>query len=204
MFSYFKGHARLPPVLPEELRVVKVVWSIQVSEKVSRKSKLQMVAERWNGKIVSQKVVVVLPWCNMSSTNKSLNWIPNCIQTTRICRECGLRFRIHRNSKIDTNIASSGFEFLFISLSPFFFPFRVSQIDNEFLEFYGSLQLCHESKKRQYFDEWKSIDESPPSQSSLGIEPVIPQVDKEEVSSLSLISPFLSLVTVENVKTMRD
>ena len=136
----------------------------------------------------------------MSSTNKSLNWIPNCIQTTRICRECGLRFRIHRNSKIDTNIASSGFEFLFISLSPFFFPFRVSQIDNEFLEFYGSLQLCHESKKRQYFDEWKSIDESPPSQSSLGIEPVIPQVDKEEVSSLSLISPFLSLVTVENVK----
>ena len=121
MFSYFKGHARLPPVLPEELRVVKVVWSIQVFEKVSRKSKLQMVAERWNGKIVSQKVVVVLPWCNMSSTNKSLNWIPNCIQTTRICRECGLRFRIHRNSKIDTNIASSGFEFLFISLSPFFF-----------------------------------------------------------------------------------
>ena len=60
--------------------------------------------------------------------------------------------------------------------------FRVSQIDNEFLEFYGSLQLCHESKKRQYFDEWKSIDESPPLQSCLGIEPVIPQVDKEEVS----------------------
>ena len=201
MFSYFKGHARLPPVLPEELRVVKVVWSIQVFEKVSRKSKLV------NEKIANcrQKLVnVVHPWCNMSSTNKSLNWIPNCIQTTRICRECGLRFRIHRNSKIDTNIASSGFEFLFISLSPFFFPFRVSQIDNEFLEFYGSLQLCHESKKRQYFDEWKSIDESPPSQSSLGIEPVIPQVDKEEVSSLSLISPFLSLVTVENVKTMRD
>ena len=80
----------------------------------------------------------------------------------------------------------------------------VVQRYNEFVEFYGSLQLCHESKKRQYFDEWKSIDESPPSQSSLGIEPVIPQVDKEEVSSLSLISPFLSLVTVENVKTMRD
>ena len=59
--------------------------------------------------------------------------------------------------------------------------FRVSQIDYEFLEFYGSLQLCHESKKRQYFDEWKSIDDQPPLQSSLGIEPVIPQVDKEEV-----------------------
>ena len=59
---------------------------------------------------------------------------------------------------------------------------RVSQIDNEFLEFYGSLQLYHESKKRQYFDEWKSIDDKPPSQSSLGIEPVIPNVASEEVN----------------------
>mgnify|MGYP006863863453 CR=1 FL=1 len=127
-----------------------------------------------------QKLVnVVHPWCNMSSTNKSLNWIPNCIQTTRICRECGLRFRIHRNSK-QRYIASSALNF-FSSRSSSSSSFRVSQIDNEFLEFYGSLQLCHESKKRQYFDEWKSIDESPPLQSCLGIEPVIPQVDKEEV-----------------------
>ena len=59
--------------------------------------------------------------------------------------------------------------------------YRVSRVDYEFLEFYGSLQLCHESKKRHYFDEWKSIDAQPPLQSSLGIEPVIPQVDKDEV-----------------------
>jgi len=30
-------------------------------------------------------------------------------------------------------------------------------------------------------EDWKSIDEKPPLQSSLGIEPVIPQVDKDEV-----------------------
>ena len=58
---------------------------------------------------------------------------------------------------------------------------RVSQIDHEFLEFYGSLQLCHERKKRKFFDEWRSIDDQPPLQSSLGIEPVIPQVATEEV-----------------------
>ena len=66
---------------------------------------------------------------------------------------------------------------------PIFFHFRVSQLDNEFLEFYGSLQLCHESKKRQFFDQWKTIDDKPPLQSSLGIEPVIPQVASEEVRS---------------------
>lgn len=60
---------------------------------------------------------------------------------------------------------------------------RVSRLDNEFLEFYGSLQLHHESKKRQYFDNWKSIDDKPPTQSSLGIEPVIPQVATDEVSN---------------------
>ena len=59
--------------------------------------------------------------------------------------------------------------------------FRVSEIDNEFLEFYGSLQLCHESKKRQFFDKWRSIDEQPPSQISLGIDPVIPKADVKEV-----------------------
>ena len=63
----------------------------------------------------------------------------------------------------------------------FFLFSRVSQLDNEFLEFYGSLQLCHESKKRQFFDKWKSIDEKPPSQRSLGIDPVIPEVDGKEV-----------------------
>jgi hypothetical protein len=41
--------------------------------------------------------------------------------------------------------------------------------------------LCHESKKRQFFDKWKSIDEKPPSQRSLGIDPVIPEVDSKEV-----------------------
>ena len=65
-----------------------------------------------------------------------------------------------------------------MKFSPFF---RVSQLDNEFLEFYGSLQLCHESKKRQFFDKWKSIDDKPPSQRSLGIDPVIPEVDGKEV-----------------------
>ena len=41
--------------------------------------------------------------------------------------------------------------------------------------------MCHESKKRQFFDKWKSIDEKPPSQRSLGIDPVIPEVDGKEV-----------------------
>ena len=63
----------------------------------------------------------------------------------------------------------------------------MSEIDHEFLEFYGSLQLCFESKKRQYLEDWKSIDEKPPLQSSLGIEPVIPQVDKDEVRKYFLL-----------------
>ena len=45
----FKGHVRLPPVPHEGLPVVKVVWSIQVFGKVSRKSKLlkKAVVEPW-------------------------------------------------------------------------------------------------------------------------------------------------------------
>ena len=54
--------------------------------------------------------------------------------------------------------------------------------------------MCHESKKRQFFDKWKSIDDKPPSQRSLGIDPVIPEVDGKEVRE------FIDLVVVQTIQ----
>ena len=76
--------------------------------------------------------------------------------------------------------------------------FRVSHIDNEFLELYGGLQSHHEEKRQTHFMKRRSstivagagavnssgCDDGPTPESVIGIDFVKEEIDKDEVSSI--------------------
>ena len=69
--------------------------------------------------------------------------------------------------------------------------FSVSEVDNGFLELYGGLLNTHMERRKAHFLRSRSThatsagaEEGPPEEKKIGIDPVVKELDPEEVRAL--------------------